>query len=475
MSTTPEQYDAIIIGSGEAGKWMAWTLGAQGQRVINIEDKRIGGACPNVACLPSKNVVHSAKVASFFQRGPEFGMVCDDWHVDMAGVNARRQKLVDGNLQVHLANYAKSHAEIVMGFGRFIAETTIEVALNAGGTRTLRSDRIFLDTGSRATIESIPGLAESAPLTHIEALELTVLPEHLLVLGGGFIGLELAQALRRFGARVTIIERNSSIAHLEDPDVIEGLEQLFHDEAVEIIANATLTRVEGTSGRSVALHLTQPSGETTVQGSHLLVAAGRTPNTQNMGLELVGIKTTPAGHIQVNDRLETTAPGVWAMGDCAGSPHFTHISFDDFRTVRDNLAGANRTTTGRQVPSCTFIDPELAHVGLTENQAKKQGLAYRLAKVPMRSNLRALTLSETRGFIKALISESEDDRILGFTAFGTGVGELLPVVQLAMTANLPYTAIRSLIVTHPTISEGLVTLFTAVPPLTPNNPAPASH
>jgi pyruvate/2-oxoglutarate dehydrogenase complex dihydrolipoamide dehydrogenase (E3) component len=473
MSSTPEQYDAIVIGSGEAGKYMSWTLGAQGQRVITVEDKRVGGACPNVACLPSKNVVHSAKVASFFQRGAEFGIVYGDWHVDMAGVNARRQKLVDGNLQVHLANFAKSHAEIVMGFGRFIAEKTVEVALNAGGTRTLRSDRIFLDTGSRATIEPIPGLIESKPLTHIEALELTVLPEHFLVLGGGFVGLELAQAMRRFGARVTVIERNPSIAHREDSDVIEGLEQLFHDDGIEIVAKASLLRVEGTSGKSVTLHVTLPTGETTVQGSHLLVATGRTPNTQNMGLEVIGIKTTPAGHIQVNDRLETTIPGVWAMGDCAGSPYFTHISFDDFRTVRDNLAGANRTTAGRQVPSCTFIDPELAHVGLTENEAKQKGVVYRLAKVPMLSNLRAKTLSETRGFIKALISE--DDRILGFTAFGAGVGDLLPVVQLAMSADLPYTAIQSLIVTHPTISEGLVTLLTGVPSLTPNSPAPASH
>jgi pyruvate/2-oxoglutarate dehydrogenase complex dihydrolipoamide dehydrogenase (E3) component len=468
----PEQYDAIVIGSGEAGKWMAWTLGAQGQRVIAVEDKRIGGACPNVACLPSKNVVHSAKVASFFQRGAEFGIVQDDWHVDMAGVNARRQKMVDGNLQVHLTNFAKSHVEVVMGFGRFIAEKTIEVALNAGGTRTLRSGRIFLATGSRATIEPTPGLAESTPLTHIEALELTVVPDHLLILGGGFVGLEFAQAMRRFGARVTIVERNPSIAHHEDPDVVEGLQQLLRDDGVEVIADAKVTRVEGTSGKSVTLHLQLPNGETTLQGSHLLVATGRTPNTRNMGLEVVGIKTTPAGHIQVNDRLETTVPGVWAMGDCAGSPYFTHISFDDFRTVRDNLAGASRTTAGRQVPFCAFIDPELAHIGLRENEAKQQGVAYRLAKVPMLANLRAITLSETRGFMKALISE--DDHILGFTAFGAGVGELLPVVQLAMSAKLPYTAIRSLIVTHPTISEGLVSLMSAVPSLS-GSPTPLSH
>lgn len=470
---TPEQYDAIVIGSGEAGKYMAWTLGAQGKRVVTVEDKRIGGACPNVACLPSKNVVHSAKVASYFQRGAEFGIVYGDWHVDMAGVNARRQKMVDGNLQVHLANFAKSHVEVVMGFGRVIAEKTVEVALNAGGTRTLRSDQIFIATGSRAAIDLIAGLAESNPLTHIEALELTVLPEHLLILGGGFVGLEFAQAMRRFGARVTVIERNSSIAHREDADVIEGLERLFADEGIEIVSNAAVTRVEGTSGKSVTVHMTSAAGETSIQGSHLLVATGRTPNTKNMGLEVVGIKTTPAGHIQVNGRLETTVPGVWAMGDCAGSPYFTHISFDDFRTVRDNLAGGNRATTGRQVPSCTFIDPELAHIGLTENEAKQKGVAYRLAKVPMASNLRAITLSETRGFIKALISEN--DRILGFTAFGAGVGELLPVVQLAMSADLPYTAIRSLIVTHPTISEGLVSLFTAVPPLNPVGTATASH
>lgn len=464
--STPEQYDAIIIGSGEAGKYMAWTLAALGQHVITVEDKRIGGACPNVACLPSKNIIHSAKVADYFRRGAEFGMICKDWHVEMAGVNARRQQMVDDNVQIHTVNFAKNKGEFIMGFGRFIADKTVEVALNAGGTRALRSDRIFIDTGSHATIEPIPGLAESAPLTHIEALELTVLPEHLIVLGGGFIGLELSQAMRRFGARVTVIERNPSLVHREDPDVVEGLQQLFHDEGIDILTDTKVTRVEGTSAKSVTLRLKNPNGETTLTGSHILVATGRTPNTKNIGLELVGIKTTPAGHVQVNDRLETTLPGVWAMGDCAGSPHFTHISFDDFRVVRNNLyptdppVGRN-STAGRQLPFVAFTDPELAHIGLRETEAKQKAIPYRLGKIPMAADLRAKTLSETRGFMKVLIAP--DNRILGFTAFGTGAGELLPVIQLAMSANLPYTAVSSLIITHPTLSEGLIVLFNSVP------------
>ena len=460
---TPEQYDAIIIGSGEGGKYLAWHLGSQGKKVANVEDKRIGGACPNVACLPSKNVIHSAKVASFFKRGAEFGIVHGKGHVDMAAVSARRQRMIDGLRDMHLANYSKSHAEIVMGFGRFIADKTIEVALNAGGTRTLRSDYIFLDTGSRATIDPIPGLAESAPLTHIEILELTTLPKHLLILGGGFIGLEFAQAMRRFGANVTIIERNPTLIHREDPDVIETIQQLFQDEGIDIVTNASITRVEGTSGKSVVVNL---SDGARLEGSHILVATGRTPNTQNMGLDTVGIKTTPAGHFQVNDRLETTSPGVWALGDCAGSPYFTHASYDDFRIIRDNLAqanltGANRTTKGRQMPSVTFTDPEVAHVGLTENEARKQGTAYRLGKIPMAAALRSRTLDETRGFMKVLISP--EDRILGFTTIGPGVGELLPVIQLAMSADMPYTAVHNIILTHPTLSEGFLNLFNAVP------------
>jgi len=459
--SSPEMFDALVLGTGEAGKFMAWHLGSQGKRIAAIEKKKIGGACPNVACLPSKNVVHSAKVASYFQRGSEFGMVHGEWHVDMAGVRSRKQKMIDGLQEMHLNNFHKSGAEIVMGFGRFIAEKTIQVELNDGGTRILSADKIFIDTGSRATIDPLPGLIEANPLTHVEALELDVLPEHLILLGGGFVGMEFAQAIRRFGANVTVVERNPRLAHREDPEVSEAIEQLFRDEGIQVVTNADVQSVEGRSGSSVTVHLKTGDGTSELKGSHLLVATGRTPNTQNMGLELAGVELTSNGHIKVNERLETTAPGIWAMGDCAGSPYFTHISFDDFRIVRDNLVGASRVTTGRQVPSCTFIDPELAQIGLTETEAAKQGISYRLARIPMPAVLRTRTLSETRGFLKALVSDN--DRILGFTAFGPGVSDLLVPVQLVMSANMPYTALRDLIVAHPTMGEGLVSLFSAVP------------
>jgi pyruvate/2-oxoglutarate dehydrogenase complex dihydrolipoamide dehydrogenase (E3) component len=457
----PELYDALVLGTGEAGKYMAWHLGSQGLRVAAIEKKKIGGACPNFACLPSKNVIHSAKVASYFQRGPEFGMVHNGWHVDMAAVRNRKQKMVDQDQEFHLKRFRESGAEIVMGFGRFIAEKTIQVDLLAGGTRTLRADRIFIDTGSRATINPIPGLSEANPLTHVEVLELDIVPEHLIILGGGFVGLEFAQAMRRFGSRVTVIDRNPRLAHQADPDISDAVMELFRDEDIQTITDATVDRVEGISGANVTLHLTSDGVPLELKGSHLMVATGRTPNTQDMGLDLAGIELTPAGHIKVNERLETTAPGIWAMGDCAGSPHFTHIAFDDFRIVRDNLAGANRTTTGRQIPSCAFIDPELAQVGLSEEQATEQGISYRVARLPISSVLRTHTISEMRGFLKALISD--DDRILGFTAFGPGVADLLVPVQVVMSAKLPYTALRDTVIAHPSMGEGFINLFSGVP------------
>jgi pyruvate/2-oxoglutarate dehydrogenase complex dihydrolipoamide dehydrogenase (E3) component len=456
-----ERYDALVLGTGEAGKYMAWHLGASGKRVAAIERKLIGGACPNVACLPSKNVVHGAKVASYFQRGEEFGMLADKWTVSMPGVRARKRHMVEDLQRIHQDNFARSKVEIVMGEGRFIAERTLKVQLLGGGERVLYGDQVFLNTGTRAEVGKIPGLAESSPLTHVEALELDVVPDHLLILGGGFVGLEFAQAMRRLGSRVTIMERNDRLVHGEDLDVSEALTQLFQDEGIVTVANTSLGRVEGKSGQGVRLHGSRRGSEIIVEGSHLLVATGRLPNTEGIGLELAGIKTTKHGFIEVNDRLETSAPKVWALGDCVGGPFFTHISFDDFRIVRDNLGGAQRTTTGRQVPSCLFTDPELARVGLEETKAKEQGIRYRLARTPMAAVLRTRTMAETRGFLKALISAT-DDQILGFTGFGVGAGETMATVQLAMKAGLPYTLLRDMTIAHPTLAEGIVSLFSNV-------------
>jgi pyruvate/2-oxoglutarate dehydrogenase complex dihydrolipoamide dehydrogenase (E3) component len=291
-------------------------------------------------------------------------------------------------------------------------------------------------------------------------LELDQLPEHLLIIGGGYIGLEFAQAMRRFGSRVTILERNDRLAHREDHDVTEMLHDICRDEGIDVLTSAQITSVAGTSGELVRVGVSQAGSEITLEGTHLMVASGRTPKTEGMGLDLAGIAVTARGFIQVNERLETTAPDVWAVGDCAGSPHFTHIAYDDFRVVRDNLAGGHRVTTGRQVPFCMFTDPEFARVGLSETEATERKIPYRLAKIPMTSVLRARTISETRGFMKALI-DTESDRILGFTAFAAEGGEVIAVVQVAMSAGLPYTALRDAIFTHPTFSEGLNVLFSS--------------
>jgi pyruvate/2-oxoglutarate dehydrogenase complex dihydrolipoamide dehydrogenase (E3) component len=457
-----QQYEIVIVGTGEGSKFLAWTLGKQGKRVAVIERKYIGGSCPNIACLPSKNVIHSAKVASYFRRSEEFGVAKEGFRVDMSAVRDRKRKMVAQLVDIHVANFKASGAELIMGSAQFTGPKTLEVSLNEGGTRLVRGEKIVIGTGTRATIADIPGLRESSPLTHVEALELDYGPKHLIVLGGGYIGLELAQAMRRFGSSVTIVDRNERLASREDEDVSAGLEQLCNDEGIELVMNAEVSLVEGVSGRSVKLHVRQSDSNRVIDGTDLLVAAGRTPNTDGIGLDLAGVELTDRGYIKVNERLETTAADVWAIGECAGSPQFTHIAFDDFRIIRDNLAGGHRVTTDRQVPFCLFTDPELARIGLNETEAKASGTRYRLAKIPMAADLRTRTLSETRGFMKALI-DTESDRILGFTVFGVDGGEIMGAVQIAMIAGLPYTGLRDAVLTHPTLLEGLVVLFSSVP------------
>ncbi|WP_263351407.1 dihydrolipoyl dehydrogenase family protein [Acidicapsa acidisoli] len=324
-----EKYDVLVLGSGEAGKYIAWHQASAGKRAAVIERRYVGGSCPNIACLPSKNVIHSAKVASYVERSGEFGVVFDtppESHIDMVQVRERKRAMVEGLVQMHLGNFRKSGAEIVMGFGRFVAQKTIEVALQDGGTRLLHGEMVVLSTGSRTRMEVIPGLAEAQPLTHIEALELDVVPQQLLILGGGFIALEFAQAMRRLGSYVTVVERHERLARREDPDVSEALEKLFADEGIDVITGANVIRVSGVSGERVQLIATVNNAEITLEGSHLLVATGRTPNTENIGLEVAGVATTVHGHIQVNERLETTAPGVWAVRTLRTSPSTTFAS-----------------------------------------------------------------------------------------------------------------------------------------------------
>jgi pyruvate/2-oxoglutarate dehydrogenase complex dihydrolipoamide dehydrogenase (E3) component len=456
-----QPYEVVIVGTGEGSKFLAWTLGKQGKRIAAIERKYIGGSCPNIACLPSKNVIHSAKVASYFQRSEEFGIAKEGFQIDMSAVRDRKRRMVADLVDIHIANFKASGADLIMGSAKFTGPKTLEVSLNEGGTSVVRGEKIVIGTGTRATIADIPGLRESNPLTHIEALELDYAPRHLVVLGGGYIGLELAQAMRRFGSSVTIIDRNERLANQEDEDVSAGLKQLCNDEGIELVMNTKVSVVEGVSGQSVRLHVGQGDSNRVIEGTDLLVAAGRTPNTDGIGLELAGVELTEQGYIKVNERLETTAADVWAIGECAGSPQFTHIAFDDFRIIRDNLAGGNRVTTGRQIPFCLFTDPELARIGLNETQAKASGTPYRLAKIPMAAGLRTRTLSETRGFMKALI-DTKSDRILGFTVFGVDGGEIMGAVQIAMIAGLPYTALREAVLTHPTLLEGLIVLFSSV-------------
>jgi pyruvate/2-oxoglutarate dehydrogenase complex dihydrolipoamide dehydrogenase (E3) component len=457
-----EEYDVVILGDGTGSTLAAWTFAGEGQRVVVLDRRYIGGSCPNIACLPSKNVIHSAKVAEYVRHSEEFGISVGDFGIDMSVVRGRKRRMVTGVNEMYLDNYKKTGAEFVFATGRFVAPKTVEATLRDGSVRRLRGTNVIVSTGTRAAIDPIPGLTEAQPLTHIETLELGHVPEHLLVIGGGFIGLELSQAMRRFGSKVSLIERSEQLVSREDDDVSQVLTGAFRDEGVEIFLNAKAKRVTGKSGDAVQVVIEQNGVEKTLEGSHLLVATGRKPNTEGIGLELTGVEVTERGYIKVNERLQTTAPGIWAIGEVAGSPQFTHISVDDFRVVHANLSGGNRVTTGRQVPFCLFTDPEFARLGLSEKEARAQEIAYRLFKIPMEAVLRARTLGETRGFMKALV-ENDGERILGFAAVGVGAGETMAAVQIAMIAGLPYTALRDAILTHPTLAEGIGVLFSSEP------------
>jgi pyruvate/2-oxoglutarate dehydrogenase complex dihydrolipoamide dehydrogenase (E3) component len=448
-----EQFDVLVLGSGQGGKLLAWEMARSGRRTAVVERRWIGGSCPNIACMPSKNIMWSARVAHLAHHaGPV--------ETDMAAVRQRKRDMVNREVELHLQNYRATGAELIMGSGRFVAPKTVEVHLNDGGTRLLAGGRVFLNLGTHAAIPSVPGLEAARPLTHLEALELDHLPTHLVVLGGGYVGLELAQSYRRFGSRVTVIEPAPRVMTREDPEVAEEMRRILGAEGIQFLLSAEVLGVRGRSGEGVGISVRTAADERTIEGSDILVAAGRVPNTEGIGLDQAGIELNERGYIRVNERLETSAPDVWAIGECAGSPQFTHASVDDFRIIRDNLAGGTRSTRDRLVPYCVFTDPPLAHVGLSETEARAAGLAVRIARLPMSAVLRTEATDEKEGFMKVLVGDG--DRIVGFTMIGSEAGEVMAAVQTAMLAGLPYQRLRDAVIAHLTMAEGLGLLLSNV-------------
>ena len=456
-----ERFDTVILGSGQGGKALAWHLGRTGRRTAVVERQWVGGSCPAVACLPSKNEIYSARVGYLARHAAGYGAVNGAIKTDMATVRQRKRAMVDREVAFHLDAYKKSGAELIMGIGHFTAPKTIEVQLNDGGTRLLAGDQIVLNVGTHAAIPEIAGLADARPLTHIEALELDYTPSHLVVLGGGYTGLEMAQAYRRFGSQVTVIEPAPQILGREDADVAAAVQDVLSEEGVAFLCATQVLGVQGQSGRKVTLTVRAADGERAIEASDILVAAGRVPNTAGIGLDKAGVELDNRGYIRVNERLQATAPDVWAIGECAGSPQFTHVSVDDFRIVRDNMAGGQRSTRDRLVPHCLFTDPPLAQVGLTEREAERQGIAARVAKLPMNAVLRTEATDETQGFMKVLVAQ-DDDRILGFSMLGSEAGEVMAAVQMAMLTKAPYPMVRDAVITHLTFAEGLGPLLSNV-------------
>jgi pyruvate/2-oxoglutarate dehydrogenase complex dihydrolipoamide dehydrogenase (E3) component len=456
-----EQFDVLVLGSGQGGQLIAWHLAQAGRRAALVERRWIAGSCPTIACMPSKTEVWSARVAHFAHHGAQFGVVTGSVATDMPTVLRRKREMVSREVDLHLQNFRATGTELIVGDGRFVAPKTIEVRLNDGGTRALAGDQVFLNIGTHPAVPAISGLEAARPLTHIEALELDYLPSHLIVIGGGYVGLELAQAYRRFGSRVTVIQSGPRLISQEDPDVADEMLRILSNEDIQFLTAAEVRAVRGRSGEQVNVTVRTPSGEQQIEGSDILVATGRVPNTAGIGLDEAGVELNARGYIRVNERLETTAPNIWAIGECAGSPHFTHVSIDDFRIIKDNLAGGNRSTRDRLVPYCMFTDPQLAHVGLTEREAQQQGTAVRVARLSMSTVLRTHTTDEVQGFMKALIDSH--DRILGFTMIGSEAGEVMTAVQAAMLGGLPYQRLRDAVIAHLTVAEGLGPLLANVP------------
>ncbi|WP_228058327.1 mercuric reductase [Nostoc sp. LEGE 12447] len=459
-----QYYDDIIIGGGKAGKTLAPALVADGRKTALVERSlnMIGGSCPNIACIPSKTMVASAEVANSVRNSAAYGINTAPPTVDLAAVIGRKRSVVQSLRPINLNNlHTALGDDLIIGTARFVAPKTIEVATDEGTTCLLTAERLFINTGTRPLIPSVPGLKEAGFLTSESIMELEQLPEHLIVLGSGYIGLEFAQMFRRFGSRVTVIGQSEQILSQQDPDIAIAVQTLLERDGIEFLLKAKVLRVVR-SGNATKLLIQVGDREISLEGSHLLIAVGRAPTTDTLNLAAAGVATDARGFIPVNERLETNVPNIWALGDINGGPQYTHVALDDYRIVKANLIdGGNRSTRDRLVPSCLFIDPELAHIGLTETEAQQKGYAIRVAKLDARDIMRAVTQGQTDGLMKAIV-DTETGRILGCSLLCHEAGEVISTVQMVMQAQMPYTVLRDGILTHPTMTEGLNMLFSNV-------------
>ncbi len=456
-----KKYDAILIGAGQANNSLSTTLAQHGWKVALVESKHVGGTCINEGCTPTKTMVASARVAHLARRGNDYGVQTGSVSVDVEKVRQRKRDIVD-SFRTGSRNRIENAegVDLLMGLARFKGPKTIEVTLNdSDKTLTLTAEKIFINTGQSPRVPDLPGLDRVPSFDSTSIMELGEVPEHLIVVGGGYVGVEFGQLFRRFGADVTIVQRSGQLLTHEDEDIAEEVASILGEDGIDILLDTDAKSVEQDEQGQILLSLGTLDGDRMVTGSHLLLAVGRVPNTANLGLEAAGIETTKRGYIKVNDRLETNVPGIYALGDVHGGPAFTHIAYDDFRIVRQNLLESGDTSKdGRLVPYTVFIDPQLGGIGLTERQARKQGRPIRVAKIPMSYVARAIETDETRGMMKVIL-DAETDQILGAAILGIEGGEIMAVLQMAMMGDLPYTTLRDAVFAHPTIAESLNTLF----------------
>ncbi|KVE99450.1 FAD-dependent oxidoreductase [Burkholderia vietnamiensis] len=451
---SPKQYEYLFLGGGKGGKSLAMDLARSGKRVAVIERGMIGGSCINVACIPSKTLIQNARNMHAWRSADATAHPV----ADMARVHANVRAVVDGMVDVNRRAFEQSGLDLVIGSGRFVAPRRIAVRAADGSEQLFEGENVYINTGTVATIPDVPGLRDAAPLTHVEALGLDVLPARLIVIGGGYIGLEMAQAFRRLGSEVVVIHDAPRVAVREDEDVSIEIQNAFEADGIALRLSARIARVEGRSGTGVTVAL---ADGTTVEGSHLLVATGRRPVTDDLGLDLAGVERDARGFIKVDDTLATTAQRTWAIGEVAGTPMFTHASFDDYRVLKAGIDGRGGSTASRVIPYALFTDPELARIGLNETDAKARNTPVIVAKLPMAAVPRARTNGTTRGFMKALVAP-DSGQILGFTMVGSGAGEVMSAVQMAMIGKLPYTSVRDAILAHPLLAEGLNLLFATI-------------